>query len=178
VAARARDLAAGRQARIAEHRAAQAVSWATLGGAPARQAQRRGLDDGRASAGRNEPERPQRRGGRDGAKRARAFADRIGAGISAQVLAARVQSSAALRSPIGGRPCASSDVSRSCTPGSCGSDQRCVMKRAMEPVSYGVWSTKPRRANGEMITAGMRVPGPTRSPLGGATSSHWPPFSS
>ena len=44
-------------------------------------------------------------------------------------------SSADVRSPIGGRPCDCSEVSRNWMPGSTGSDQRCVMKRRTEAVS-------------------------------------------
>ena len=56
-------------------------------------------------------------------------------------------------------------------PGSGSNDQRRVMKRRIEPVSYGVLSTKPRFANGETISAGMRVPGPNASPVGTAAWS-------
>ncbi|KKJ04749.1 hypothetical protein XF14_22350 [Burkholderia gladioli] len=41
-----------------------------------------------------------------------------------------------------------------------------------------MWSTWPRRASGEITSAGIREPGPQRSPCGGATGSHQPPFSS
>ena len=43
------------------------------------------------------------------------------------------------------------------------------MRRSVDAVSYCVWSTVPFLANGDTMMAGMRVPGPRRSPLGGAT---------
>ena len=56
--------------------------------------------------------------------------------------------------------------------------QRTWMVRRMEPKSYGVWSTKPRRTMGPRAISGTRVPGPQRSRRGGATWSQVPPCSS
>jgi hypothetical protein len=48
-----------------------------------------------------------------------------------------------------------------------GSPQRVAKNLRMESVLYRVWSTNPFFANGEMITAGTRCPGPQRSMTGG-----------
>ena len=64
------------------------------------------------------------------------------------------------------------------TPGSGVRPNRRVISLRIEVVSYCVWSTYPGRANGETMIAGIRVPGPQRSPAGGATWSQNPPFSS
>ena len=50
-----------------------------------------------------------------------------------------------------------------------GRSQRVSMNLRMETVSYWVWSTYPFLANGEMMIAGMREPGPHLSTTGGAT---------
>src|SRR5437868_10961801 len=56
--------------------------------------------------------------------------------------------------------------------------QRFSMNLKIEVVSYWVWSTNAFLEKGEMIIVGTRLPGPQRSTVGGATWSHWPPFSS
>src|SRR6185369_16431800 len=60
-------------------------------------------------------------------------------------------------------------------PGSGSSAKRRVISLRIEVVSYDVWSTKPRFANGETMIVGTREPGPQRSPqpspLGGGTWS-------
>src|SRR5206468_3727491 len=61
----------------------------------------------------------------------------------------------------------------SLTPGSGSRPNRLVTSLRTEVVSYEVLSMYPRLANGEMISAGMRVAGPQRSPqpcpVGGGT---------
>ena len=54
-------------------------------------------------------------------------------------------------------------------PGSTGSRQRRVIRRRIEVVSYWVWSTNPFFAKGYTMIAGILLPGPKISPLGGAT---------
>jgi len=46
-----------------------------------------------------------------------------------------------VRSPSGGSPCAASAASRAAMPGSVGKLQRRAIKRRIDAVSYGVWST-------------------------------------
>ena len=80
-----------------------------------------------------------------------------------------VKVSALVRSPSGGPPLAFTLSSRERMPASTGSWNRFVIKRRIDVVSYAVWSTKPFLAKGDTMIAGMRMPGPQRSPFGGAT---------
>src|SRR5450830_856383 len=86
--------------------------------------------------------------------------------------------SALVRSPITEAPLAFNAASREARPGRVSRPKVRVIRRSTEAVSYWVWSTVPFLARGEITRAGMRVPGPIRSPLGGATWSQVSPNSS